>query len=873
MSAESRRLDAFSVRSRVDIVELIAEHTPLQRIGTEHVGRCLFHADSRPSLNVNREKGLYHCFGCGAKGDAITFVQKHIGLDFHDALRHLSEWSGGMKSLQSQRRRSTGGGSSGSEKNEAPKDAGAHRADRNTGNAGAGSTEPVDPIEPAWRLRMAAYEMRKKQEAKRTAGRALLMIRLCELLGKELPKEPKARAALLERMARAAKQDGQDRNGAFWAVWHNCPSRGDVPESEVLRAIVAVYGRPRPGEPGPTDKWRAQEKRLLAQYAEYLKHAHKYGIPRIYADAEGFPTSAHEERDPAFGNWSWGYDPATGEVIEPVLARVLPEHFKEGSRPGLVGFNRRPLRDEIGRHAELRRITGQDVGIKNVDWGRWTDPEGHDADSLDPSNVVQQSAEFIRRHYYNFGHECRTLICIGGQFLYWDGRCWVEKSREAINREVRECLLKSEWRYPKPKRADANLDSSVAALAERVVVEGPIREGMHLYPRVMQPDRNLPAIPDDDLDDAKFSIPLRNGVLTLDPRLTQPKLTPHSPRRLFRGVADWDWPDFDAEPAQRDSPVFDRFLADQGWSPGSPGALRFEEMLGLMLSGVMDFHVMGFLQGPPRSGKSLTARLLGRMLPQGWVVYKDVTQITNRFGMGDFARARLVVLEEWSDSGRREGTDVMRFMKQMTGGASIQVEAKHGPMHQARVLAKFLATGNRLPAHYDPSGGAATRVEPIGLTKSATGREDRELEEKLAKEIPAIVLRAFAGLKRLMPDGKPTGKFTQTETSREMKRNILADGSSMQEFIALRMRRKPGSSVLVAEVRRAFNLHAAKERQEGLSEHKFSREFTVATGDRAKVARLPGKAPARIYDGWELLPTGAPPQEARPKRLVGKRAA
>ncbi|MBL8763611.1 MAG: hypothetical protein JNM07_05020 [Phycisphaerae bacterium] len=860
------------MRSRVDIVELIAEHTPLQRIGTEHVGRCLFHADSRPSLNVNREKGLYHCFGCGAKGDAITFVQKHIGLDFHDALRHLSEWSSGMKPLQSQRRRSTGGGSSGSEKNEAPKDAGAHRADRHTGNAGAGRTAPADPIEPAWRLRMAAYEMRKKQEAKRTVGRALLKIRLCELLGKELPTEPKARAALLERMARAAKQDGKDRNGAFWAVWYNCPSRGDVPEAEVLRAIVAVYGRPSPGEPGPTDKWRAQEKRLLAQYSEYLKHAHEYGIPRIYADAEGFPTSAHEERDPAFGNWSWGYDPATGEVIEPVLARVLPEHFKEGSRPGLVGFIRRPLRDEIGRHAELRRITGQDVGLK-VDWGRWTDPEGYRDESLEPSNVVQQVAEFIRRHYYNFGHECRTLICIGGQFLYWDGRCWVEKSREAIYREAREFLLRSNWYHPKPKRPDANLDGFVAALAERVVVEGAIREGMHLYPRVTHSDRNLPAIPDDGLDDARFLIPHRNGVLSLDPRLGEPKLIPHSPRRLFRSVTDLDWPDFDVEPSKRQCPTFDHFLADQGWLPGSPGVLRFEEMLGLALSGVMDFHVMFFLQGPPRSGKSLTARLLGRMLPLGWVVYKDVSQFTNRFGMSDYARARLVILDEWSDSGRRDGTDVMRVMKQMTGGSLIQVEEKHGRIYQAFVSVKFLATGNRLPAHNDPSGGAATRIEPSVFTKSATGREDRELEQKLAAEIPAIVLRAFAGLKRLMPDGKPTGKFTQTETSREMKRNILADGSSMQEFIALRMRRKLGSSVLVAEVRKAFNLHAAKERQEGMSEHKFSREFTVATGDRAKVARLPGKAPARVYEGWELLPAGAPPREVRPKRVVRKRAA
>ncbi len=697
---------------------------------------------------------------------------------------------------------------------------------------------------------MAAYQMTKKQEAKRAAGDAMLDI-ILDRIGKELPADAGARAALLEKMAKAAKQDGKDRGVACREIkdlW-----RAVNPE-EVLRAVLAVYGQPRRGEPCVDDKWRAKEKQLRAEFVQYQRRACDYGIHRLLADADGFPTSAHEERDPKMGTRPFGFDPATCDVIEPLTERVLPEHFNEGSRPGLVGFIRRALRDEIGGHDELRRLTGQDVGIK-VDWGRWTDPEGHGADSLDPSNVVQQGAEFIRRYYYDHVHQCRTLICIGVQFLCHDGRCWMEKSREAIYREAREFLLKSKWHYPKPKRPDANLDSFVAALAERVVVEGAIREGMHLYPRVTQPDRNLPAIPDDGLDDAKFLIPLRNGVLCFDPRLDAPRLMPHSPRRLFRGVADWDWPDFGAEPEQNKSPVFDRFLEDQGWPPGSPGTLRFEETLGLMLSGVMDFHVMGFLQGPPRSGKSLTARLLGRMLPPGWVVYKDVSQITNRFGMGDFARARLVVLEEWSDSGRREGTDVMRFMKQMTGGASIQVEAKHGPMHQARVLAKFLATGNRLPAHYDPSGGAATRVEPIGLSKSATGKEDRELEEKLAREIPAIFLRAFAGLRRLMPGGKPTGKFTQTETSRELKRGIVGEGSLLQAFIAECMRPTPGAFVAIADVRNAYNRFASREKQEGLSEREFARMWTIATGQRAhdKAVRLPGRGPTKVYAGWTMV--------------------
>jgi len=89
------KYDKETILSRVDIVELFQSHgTVLHKNGKDYKGLCPFHADKNPSLSVNREKQVWHCFGCGASGDMITFVRKVKQLDFHQALEYLAGYSG-----------------------------------------------------------------------------------------------------------------------------------------------------------------------------------------------------------------------------------------------------------------------------------------------------------------------------------------------------------------------------------------------------------------------------------------------------------------------------------------------------------------------------------------------------------------------------------------------------------------------------------------------------------------------------------------------------------------------------------------------------------------------------------------------------------
>ncbi len=79
---------------RVDIVDLIDSHVPLKKTGNNYVARCPFHTEKSPSFSVNRNKQFFHCFGCGASGNAIGFLMDFSHLDFVEAVEDLAAFAG-----------------------------------------------------------------------------------------------------------------------------------------------------------------------------------------------------------------------------------------------------------------------------------------------------------------------------------------------------------------------------------------------------------------------------------------------------------------------------------------------------------------------------------------------------------------------------------------------------------------------------------------------------------------------------------------------------------------------------------------------------------------------------------------------------------
>ncbi len=79
------------VRSAADIVTVISDYVSLRKAGTSYKGLCPFHGEKTPSFNVNRDRGFFHCFGCGVGGDVFKFIELKEQLGFQDAARQLAQ--------------------------------------------------------------------------------------------------------------------------------------------------------------------------------------------------------------------------------------------------------------------------------------------------------------------------------------------------------------------------------------------------------------------------------------------------------------------------------------------------------------------------------------------------------------------------------------------------------------------------------------------------------------------------------------------------------------------------------------------------------------------------------------------------------------
>src|SRR5436853_1203941 len=76
--------------NRIDIVEVVSRSMQLKKAGANYSGLCPFHNEKTPSFSVSPAKQFYHCFGCGAHGNAIGFLMAYSALGYVDAVKDLA---------------------------------------------------------------------------------------------------------------------------------------------------------------------------------------------------------------------------------------------------------------------------------------------------------------------------------------------------------------------------------------------------------------------------------------------------------------------------------------------------------------------------------------------------------------------------------------------------------------------------------------------------------------------------------------------------------------------------------------------------------------------------------------------------------------
>ena len=78
------------LKAQADLVQVVQDYVPLKRAGRSYKGLCPFHSEKTPSFHVNRDKGFFHCFGCGVGGDVFKFLELHGKLGFQESVRLLA---------------------------------------------------------------------------------------------------------------------------------------------------------------------------------------------------------------------------------------------------------------------------------------------------------------------------------------------------------------------------------------------------------------------------------------------------------------------------------------------------------------------------------------------------------------------------------------------------------------------------------------------------------------------------------------------------------------------------------------------------------------------------------------------------------------
>ena len=79
------------VRAAADIVAVVSDSVSLRRAGSTYKGLCPFHGEKTPSFTVNKDKGFFHCFGCGVGGDVFKFMELQEKVGFQEAVRNLAQ--------------------------------------------------------------------------------------------------------------------------------------------------------------------------------------------------------------------------------------------------------------------------------------------------------------------------------------------------------------------------------------------------------------------------------------------------------------------------------------------------------------------------------------------------------------------------------------------------------------------------------------------------------------------------------------------------------------------------------------------------------------------------------------------------------------
>ncbi|WP_020178524.1 DNA primase family protein [Methylopila sp. M107] len=468
-----------------------------------------------------------------------------------------------------------------------------------------------------------------------------------------------------------------------------------------------------------------------------------------------------------------------------------------------------------------------------VDVANHIDPLTGDFRPLPPAPVVW--AEVLLFEAFTLSGGEPDLIYWNDAWWRWEGSHWKESSDGEIEAEAyRVFHRKRLYRKALDDINDAppfnpdgkKLTETLRALRARVRVAGTVEPFQWFGRRPTDPD---PA----DL------IPCQNGLFNLRTK----RLMAADRRFMATSVGDWT---FDRTVT---APRFMGFV-ESVWPGDATTQGFFQEILGYMLSGDRSLQKIPALIGPPRSGKSLIARILDSAVGSGLYTALSTAQFAENFGLQGTIGKRVAAIPDLRLKRQVDHGAFAERLLTMSGEDSASIPQKHRADWRGSPSAKFIFAANELPDLRDDSGAIANRLAPLVFRKSFLGVEDPKLFDAMRRELAWIVNWAALGLARL----RKRGSFELPQASRDLIATATESASPITAFVRERceLDEKRETSVgLMLDVYNAWRIDAGEK---PANANALSRGLRAAYQIETRRERGPRSAVrGRVYGGIGIV--------------------
>lgn len=383
---------------------------------------------------------------------------------------------------------------------------------------------------------------------------------------------------------------------------------------------------------------------------------------------------------------------------------------------------------------------------------------------ITPGKPYQTAKMFVEKNYVR--EELVTLLYRDSSWWTWQGQVYGEISEDTLRRHVYTWLstcehyVKADKGFeavpfcPKPRDVNDVLDC-VQSLC-------------------LLKNASMPFFLGDHTSDPRNIIAFKNGLLDVEEFLKgEFSLMLHTPYWISTNCLPFD---FDPEAV---CPMWQTFVRDV-MSGDLEAVDCLQKWFGLNLTQDMRYQKLFLLTGTGRNGKGVLLRILMAMLGSANYCTPSFAALQNEYMRSSLLGKLAAVLPDAHLGRDSDAIEVMNFLKAVTGEDPVDLNRKYkDPLTGVKLTTRFTIACNEVPRLPDASKAIGARMIFIPFHQCYKGREDLDLDSKLAKELPGILAWSLDGLRKL----REAGKFVQPKCGESLSLDFDDASSPIHAFV------------------------------------------------------------------------------------------